>query len=161
MSWGESGRVDKGVGSGGVMRKWSIDAVAVLGVATCLTAGSALGARSANPKSVTIPWLSNLGTAPLVVGSASDRGWIVFDRGNGTMALASVRDIGGRLMLTRAPALNTSGETARIVGSELVYRPELGAEFRTCRSSKTACLEVRAPFPAIPKVSHLGGCNRG
>jgi hypothetical protein len=111
------------------MRNRLIGVVAALGVG-CLAASSAFGTAQTKPKWVTITKSGAFGAAPLVFGSASDRGWIGFDPGSGRVALVSLRDVGGRLSVARAPALQTSGETARIVGSNLLYRSELGADLR-------------------------------
>jgi hypothetical protein len=113
------------------MRKWLIGVVAALGAATCVTAASAFGTAQTRPKWVTVTPSGAFGPAPLVFGSASDRGWIGFDPGSGRIALASLRDVGGKLTVARAPALQTSGETARIIGSNLVYREQLRADLRT------------------------------
>jgi hypothetical protein len=86
-----------------------------------------------------------------VLGSASDRGWIGFDPGSGRVALASLRDVGGRLVVTRAPALQTSGETARIIGSNLVYRPQLRADLRTVPLLQNGMVGSPSAVPGDPE----------
>jgi hypothetical protein len=95
--------------------------VAVLGTAACVTAASASGTAQANGKWTTVPWLSNLETVPLVLGSAAGRGWIGLDHGDGRVAIASVRAVGGKLSLAKAPMLRATGTPGQIVGSDLYY----------------------------------------
>jgi hypothetical protein len=133
------------------MRKCLIGLMAALGVATCVTAASAFGTAQTKPKWVTVTPSGAFGTAPLVFGSALDRGWIGFDPGSGRVALVSLRDVGGKVSVARAPALQTSGETARIIGSNLLYREQLRAGLRTAPLLPNGMVGSPSALPSDPE----------
>lgn len=125
----------------------------MLGIAACMTVGPASGTAHVNGKWRTIPWLSNLETAPLILGSAAGRGWIGLAHGDGRVAIASVRAAGGKLSITKAPMLRATGTPGQIVGSDLYYdQPsDLGPELHSVPLLENGMLGNPSAVPGNPE----------